>query len=69
MPPVRIELTTPGYLRSRIRDQCSTTELKRPVFQKMFQVRIIICSLAEVTFCIWIFYKVGKNDGKMFLIA
>ena len=26
MPPVRIELTTPG-----LRDQCSTTELKRPV--------------------------------------
>ena len=25
MPPVRIELTTPG-----LRDQCSTTELKRP---------------------------------------
>ena len=27
MPPVRIELTTPG-----LRDQCSATELKRPSF-------------------------------------
>ena len=34
MPPVRIELTTPG-----LRDQCSTTELKRPVSTPFRQIR------------------------------
>ena len=35
MPPVRIELTTPG-----LRDQCSTTELKRPSPQKVQNISL-----------------------------
>ena len=34
MPPVRIELTTPG-----LRDQCSTTELKR-LWERVIVIQI-----------------------------
>ena len=44
MPPVRFELTTPG-----LRDQCSTTELKRRDARLFLSMRV---GLSEIVFYI-----------------
>lgn len=51
LPPVRFELTTPG-----LRDQCSATELKRPMFFS-FPAELIRNELSDINIIIYILIK------------